>query len=116
MKPGRNGRSLWAGWGWGRMPLSWLVAIAIRPSDEPAKALRHIGDFALFRRDGKVSPGSHRNSPHMRPPTGEPLWDHGSHHIPRLKPEIAFVPLAMAYRKPQGIDAGTAVGARVPWR
>src|SRR5215472_2066537 len=52
----------------------------------------------------KYPPFSHRHPPHMRPPTGEPLGDHRPHAIPRLKPERAFVPLAMAYRKPPAID------------
>ena len=54
------------------MPFPCLVAIAIRPSDELAKAMRHIGDFALFRRDVKGPLGSHSNPPYMRPPTG--VW------------------------------------------
>src|SRR5215470_1432027 len=77
LQPGRNGRSLWAGWGWGCMPLSWLVAIAIRPSDKLAKALRHIGDFAPFRRDGKGSallapPPAPHASPDRRAVRGPP--------------------------------------------
>jgi len=42
------------------MPCPDLVAIAGGTSDQTAKAVRHIGDLAVSRHDGKAASGFHR--------------------------------------------------------
>jgi len=111
LKPGRNGRSLRAGCGWGCMPSSCLVAIAVRASDELTKAVRHIGDFAVFRGEVEGSPGSHGDAPDMRAPRGKLLWDHSPHQVSCLKAKVPFVPLPRAHWEPKLIGVAHATMA-----
>src|SRR2546421_5191445 len=111
LKPGRNGRSLWAGCGWGCMPFSCLIAIAVRASDGLAKAVRHIRDFAVFRADREGSPGPHGDSPNMCAPTGKQLWDYSPHQVSCLKAKVAFVPLPIAQWEPKLVGVAHATMA-----
>ena len=86
------------------MPFSRLISITIGASDQPEKAVRHIGDLAVSRHNSERAARFDRHAPHMGAPAGQALGDHCPHQISCLIPEEAFVTPAMADREAQFVD------------